>query len=150
MPARASLCPPIATQVERPGLALRVDSSCVYDNPPAASLYGGGGHVPYGRGGYGCGANGQYGGALGDGDDEEEFVDEAEIREEDPDKEVAALGGALWPIAVELQRAYERALDATDDEEEGEGEEADGGGEAGDSEVAEWEEDGGAAWDEQS
>eukprot|EP00198_Chlamydomonas_reinhardtii_P012318 XP_001701655.1 predicted protein [Chlamydomonas reinhardtii] len=104
-------------QVERPGLALRVDSSCVYDNPPAASLYGGGGHVPYGRGGYGCGANGQYGGALGDGDDEEEFVDEAEIREEDPDKE--AVHGAEEAVidAAEVQQLVDAACEGALEEE---------------------------------
>ncbi|KAG2435069.1 hypothetical protein HYH02_012065 [Chlamydomonas schloesseri] len=40
-------------QAERPGLAVRVDSSCVFDHPPAAASALPGSHMPYGRGGYG-------------------------------------------------------------------------------------------------
>ncbi|KXZ54599.1 hypothetical protein GPECTOR_4g664 [Gonium pectorale] len=101
-------------QRERPSLALMVDASCRYVTPYGTAPDGA---EPYGE----------------EGPVSDEFVDEAEIPELDPEPH------GIWPVAVELQRAYERALDVTDDErggdtgddaEEGEGEELGEGEEA--------------------
>ncbi|GIL83259.1 hypothetical protein Vretifemale_12109 [Volvox reticuliferus] len=97
-----------------PSLALRVDASCEY-----ACMYGN----EYDAAGLDAGS--------------EDFVDEAEAQDLDPDHQ------GLWPVAAELQWAYERALDATDDEE-GEGEEE--GGELAEAEEGEADQAASDAW----
>lgn len=93
-------------QDEQPSLTLRLDASCEYSSASYGSVMS-----MYDNDG---------GGGL-DGGGSEEFVDEAEAADADADP------CGVWPVAVELQRAYERALDVTDDEtvdtEEGEEEE---------------------------